>query len=276
MQTIIFGQQAQITQPTQPKVYIPAFARNQTPTTAARPQINTQGFHREIGNQVQQQHRTDVEEGGAVDGDPEPADHPRVHPPCPDDPQGAPITITDDFIDEIMNEIDIEEMANAQPTITTTRQQSTDVTDHTTDEETTKVQPIIAMPARKREQKAATKTTCPGCQAKFFKLDTTHNVCHNCVKIIGAIEAQCHQHHGRISVVMRGDQAEIVIRCNRNHEWTTQFIARQGRKWCKQCREDDKQTRRDQQERAEREEQARIAVIQEQHFQQAMQQFIEE
>ena len=182
MQTIIFGQQQ--TQLNQPKVYIPTFARNQTSNTAAAatvcPQINTQGFHREIV----QRHRTDVEEGGAEDGDPEPVGHPRAHPPCRVEPQKLPIAITDDFIDEIMNEINIEEQMAIQPT---PRQQSTDVTDNTTDEEIANTKPIL-MPARKRDQKAA-KTTCPGCQVMFFKLDATHNVCHNCAKIIGAIEA---------------------------------------------------------------------------------------
>lgn len=123
----------------------------------------------------------------------------------------------------------------------------------------TSFEDIMTTPAvvhRKRETKTKAKAAriermpkqaCNGCRIKFWKVQRVQqfHVCHNCVKIIQAIDATAAKYDGHTNVV-RIDPVSIGIQvhCHAGHTWVTEFKAKQGQKWCRDCRKAENDQRK--------------------------------
>ena len=95
-------------------------------------------------------------------------------------------------------------------------------------------------------------------------------VCHNCIKIHDAVQHTVVRNHATVKVVHDAeDQAHFEIRCFRGHQWSAEFRAKQGRRWCQQCPAVDRAERRQANQQRFAEENARVAAAQQAMFAQA-------
>ena len=99
---------------------------------------------------------------------------------------------------------------------------------------------------RKRDKKETSKVKCTGCQVQFWKLTNTEiRVCHNCVKIYHAVGQLVIKNKANVKVIHDiNDQAKFIVTCMRAHQWTADFRAKQGRRWCQKCPAIERQERK--------------------------------
>ena len=185
------------------------------------------------------------------------------------------------------------ETGEAQVTDTEEAAKSTDEADVTdaanTSVDDIAVTPPVAPPTapRKRDCKATAKATqargvkqpCDGCGIHFWKRQIVQQfqVCHNCIKIVQAVDATAVQNGGSTQVVrIDHDAIGIQITCHAGHAWVTPFKAKQGGKTCRDCRIAEAERQKQRVRMEEQQERERIARAQEQMFRQAQEQFREQ